>query len=269
MCKLFETRGHGIIDGVIRMEGAFEVILCHSEDVLEPIRIKQSKPLAGDTPGLNANADSAFEYYRAIASRYFGIGGGRVIVDFESMVSGYAYLAEGPDHFKMRRIGDILPYAGRNLREAVIKLLFQEPQEMEHHDWQRVADMIVSRYTTHLGLLAALTDPLSFRKGLKAVTEPLYSSQNSQVDVAVKRCAMHDIPTRYNDVLATNAIVAVSTAISQNLVYAFAEDNDTVSMDMIQALVAYLKLAYMEIFAKGASRKKYAGLLYGRREHPR
>ncbi|KAF2801012.1 hypothetical protein K505DRAFT_291455 [Melanomma pulvis-pyrius CBS 109.77] len=242
MCKLFQTRAHGNIDGVIRMEGGFEAILCHSEDVLEPIRIKQSKPPAGDPPGLNANADSAFEYYRAVASRYFGVGGGRVIVDFESMVSGYAYLAEGPDHSKMRRIRDILPYAGTNLREAAMKLLLQEPQEMEHHDWQGVADMIVSRYATPLGLLAGLTDPLSFRKGLEAVTEPFYSLQNSQVDVAVavERCAMQDIPTRYDDVLAANAIIAVSAAICQNLVHASAEDNDTVSMEIIQALVAYL-----------------------------
>ena len=240
MCTLFQTTGHGNIDGVIRMEGGFEVILCHSEDVLEPVLIKQSKPLAGDTPGLNANADIAFEYYKAVASRYFGIGGGRVIVDFESMVSGYAYLAEGPDHSKTRRIRDILPSGGKNMREAAMKLLLQEPHQMEHHDWQRVADMIVSRYATHLGLLAGFTDPLSFRQGLKAVTESFYSLQNSQVDAAVKRCAMQDIPTRYNDVLAANAIIAISTTICQNIIHASVEDNDTVSIEKIQALVVYL-----------------------------
>jgi hypothetical protein len=240
MCKLFQARGYGNIDGVIRMEGGFEVILCHSEDVLEPIRIKQSKHLAGNTPGLNANADSAFEYYRAVASRYFGIGGGRVIVDFESMVSGYAYLDEGVDDSEIPWIRDLLPDARRNLREAAMELLLQKAQEMEHRDWQRVADMIVSRYATHLKSLAGLTDPLTFRKALGAITEPLHSSQDSRIDVAIERCAMQDIPTRYNDVLAANAIIEISTTICQNLIHAFAENNDTISMKTIQALVAYL-----------------------------
>ncbi|ORY14863.1 hypothetical protein BCR34DRAFT_644586 [Clohesyomyces aquaticus] len=156
------------------------------------------------------------------------------------MVSGYTYLAEGPDDSKMRRILETLPNAGGNMREAVMELLFQEPRQMEHHDWQRVADMIVSRYATHLGLLAEFTDPSTFRKSLEAVTEPFYSMQNSQVDVAVGRCVMQDIPTHYSDVLAGSAIMAVSAAIRQNLIHAFAEDNGTASMQIIQALVAHL-----------------------------
>ncbi|KAF2150197.1 hypothetical protein K461DRAFT_202612, partial [Myriangium duriaei CBS 260.36] len=144
MCQVAAKTWKGRIDGVIRMQGGFEVILCSnifklrivSVDVLDP-SIKQN----------------VMNFYLAIAARYDGIGDHRVDLDYDSMVSLYAY----PDLVYIDKNG--LPRANvhsKSLSKAKSDLRATAMSRSKAgHDWQAIGDMFVARYGDKIQYLAS------------------------------------------------------------------------------------------------------------------
>lgn len=90
--------GGGRVDGFVRMEGGYEVVLCEFERGLDVVRITWVREEDGDGYGDGKEEESPRarhdEYYKAIAARYDGIGGGRVALDYEHFVTAYTYLID-------------------------------------------------------------------------------------------------------------------------------------------------------------------------------
>lgn len=90
LCNLTKTLWGGKIDGIIRMEGGFEIIFCNIEN-LEVVNIM---PVVNpsDGPGGHNGMLGGWQYYKAITERYHGIGGGRVVLDYENFVTAFSTL---------------------------------------------------------------------------------------------------------------------------------------------------------------------------------
>ena len=72
------------------MEGGFEVILCEFERELDVVRITRAKGEDEDGDGRKeARERDVMQYYKAVTARYDGIGGGRVVLDYELFVTAY------------------------------------------------------------------------------------------------------------------------------------------------------------------------------------
>ncbi|KAA8566804.1 hypothetical protein EYC84_009903 [Monilinia fructicola] len=84
LCKIGEQWG---IEGFLRMEAGFEIILCSFKDGVEFL----SASRRDENSGFGKDDVDSFEYVRALGYRYQGIMGGRVEVDYSSMVSAFFY----------------------------------------------------------------------------------------------------------------------------------------------------------------------------------
>ena len=77
------------------MEGGFEIVLCEFERGLDVVRITRAREedRDGDGDGKEGRKETRerdmMQYYKAIAARYDGIGGGRVALDYKRFVTAY------------------------------------------------------------------------------------------------------------------------------------------------------------------------------------
>ncbi|KAL7626154.1 hypothetical protein AAE478_002924 [Parahypoxylon ruwenzoriense] len=149
------------IDGFIRMEPGFEIIYCDFASGLRLISTRQ-RPDASDGGVVRNISLAVFEWARAAAQRYRGIGGGRVRLDYSAAVSAFFYPlnltnpdATRPDLPRLSRATDAeLRVLRRHVGRAVARSLSRGGRGEHSVDWQGVTDMIVTRYADGLGLLA-------------------------------------------------------------------------------------------------------------------
>ncbi|KIN01392.1 hypothetical protein OIDMADRAFT_54515 [Oidiodendron maius Zn] len=141
------------LDGFIRMEAGFEIIKCDFSDGMDLLSARKRPPLE------SGGGLSLLEYMRDVSSRYNGIDGSRVFLDYSSMVSAYFY----PTNLSNSDLDSDLP-----------RLLFSTPAQLSRIrsdlgalilkadpytsiDWQGVVDMISKEYSLRLQHMA--TDP--------------------------------------------------------------------------------------------------------------
>ncbi|OAA58466.1 hypothetical protein SPI_06539 [Niveomyces insectorum RCEF 264] len=163
----------GRIDGFIRTEAGFEIIYCDFGEGggLDVVSIHAS-PFVNETGGLPGFSD--VEYLRGVSLRYHGQPAGRLYVDWSSMVSAFFYDVNltNPDASRPelpRLIGT--PRAARRgirarLGEVVAARHGVLAGHRPHHpmhineddaqyiDWQGTVDLIVTRFSARLHLLA-------------------------------------------------------------------------------------------------------------------
>ncbi|KAI2612451.1 uncharacterized protein GGS25DRAFT_475424 [Hypoxylon fragiforme] len=151
------------IDGLVRMEPGFEVIHCDFTDGLRLLYVNQEPAM--DAPGAPDNGwINVFEWMRAAASRYYGIGSSRVVLDYSAMVSAFFYPLnltnpnpKRPELPRLLGTSDAEMHAvKKHVSAAVARSLSQKQTPV---DWQGVTDMIVTRYARRL-LFIAETDSL-------------------------------------------------------------------------------------------------------------
>ena len=165
ICAIAGEEWSGRIDGVIRMEAGFEIILCSPEDSLKVVRITRAK--AGNTtgpgpiPGIAWDYDDAFAYLRAVAARYHGIGEGRVVLDYGAFITAYSYPFDLFHSQTLPRLQNLSADALSIIRRDLYDLVMGEDRFLETPDWQKVADMIVKRYASQLQYLASGKLPTS------------------------------------------------------------------------------------------------------------
>jgi len=151
MCSLGFEYG---IDGIVRMEAGFEIILCNFSTSLDFITANQRPKYDAPERVLDS---SQFEYIRGVTTRYHGIPAGRVKVDYSSMVSAYFYPLNltNPDATRpeLPRLSVSDPDGLARLRADTLDI-FPSDSNAEIVDWQGVVDMIVTRYSDRLQYLA-------------------------------------------------------------------------------------------------------------------
>jgi hypothetical protein len=168
ICDMLTELGY---DGLVRMEIGFEVIYCNFTKGVD--LVMQTRSAINDDEGIVSNMNP-FQWARAAAERYDGIGGDRAILDFSSMVSAYFFPVNttntDPDRPDLHRL------AGANLDDlkdikTYLKRLLEGPRRFTVK-WQAVVDIIVARYRHRLALLAAPDQSFeSFSTELRLATQ--------------------------------------------------------------------------------------------------
>ncbi|KAM0250261.1 hypothetical protein ACHAP5_002320, partial [Fusarium lateritium] len=149
LCKLASEWG---FDGFVRSEIGVEIIKCDFGNGLNLVSVTRTE-LYDKTMGRFGLA--MFQWVRAVAERYDGVGADRLRIDFSSMVSGLFFpvnisstIPERPD---LKRLSaatlDELRYVKEYLRD-----ILRQPRRFTVN-WQGAADLIINRYSKRLALM--------------------------------------------------------------------------------------------------------------------
>jgi hypothetical protein len=213
------------VEGFVRMEAGFELILCNFTDGLDFLSAR--KRPGYDTPEAYDEMVQ-FEYMRGVAARYQGITAGRLTIDHSSMVSAFFYPLNltNPDEYRLE-----LPRLVSSEHEAIARLKadlhqvlsLDRPQQYSSIDWQGIVDMIVTRYSDRLQFMAS---EKATRKGIQSEINFLLTNfidYNSTADIPAAKgiCATHYlqfvVPRTTQDHLIYEAILSVSQKICSTL----------------------------------------------------
>ncbi|KAJ8061319.1 hypothetical protein OCU04_010382 [Sclerotinia nivalis] len=221
LCKIGEQWG---FEGFLRMEAGFEIILCNFKDGLEFISASQRD----EKTGFGGFDVGQFEYVRAIGYRYQGIMGGRVEVDYSSMISAFFYPLNltnpNPSRSQLPRL--VAPSESNDLgriRSDVMELLkSREYEKRETINWQNVVDMIVTRYADRLKFMVQNdTSGETVKSEIKLLLDVYTDYKNVDVVSSVEICANHYlepvVPKTEADRLIRAAIFEVAHNICSTL----------------------------------------------------
>ncbi|KAF2129879.1 hypothetical protein P153DRAFT_375504 [Dothidotthia symphoricarpi CBS 119687] len=270
LCNLTSTLWEGEIDGILRLEGGFEIILCDFGKHLKRVDVIS---VTGDEgrggPG-RGGVMGGWQYIKAFTSRYHGIGGGRVTLDYENFVSVFAY-PEIEDLFSndvqsdyaMPRLQNVKEEEILRIRQDITNMVLQKSKNAGQEDtnWQAVADQVITRYSKSLHYIHNTphlrTNKLALSNYLTALLRPFISqARNSTLET--QRCVaqfvaplthppllvsslahrtLHDVTSHICDTLFT-ALSISSASVSHA---SFAEVYATHAVEVIDELVAWLQ----------------------------
>jgi hypothetical protein len=259
LCNLSSTRWQGNIDGVIRMEAGFEIILCDFEKHLERIDIT-----AVPTHERFNGFLGGWSYVKAITQRYDGIGGGRIRLDYDDFVSVFAYpdidhLFENDSQsdYVMPRLQSVSAADRSRVNDDVTRMIVGKDwgEKTNTTDWQAVTDMVVSRYSKALHYLHTSAQIRKDRKLLQDYLTKLllpfidYPARNTTLEA--HRCVSQLVPPMPTPAstasLAHRTIYGIVHHICSTLFTSLhavsASTDDTIShtIKMIDNLVDYLQ----------------------------
>ena len=227
LCNLSSTLWENRIDGILRMEGGFEIILCNFEKHLET---KDIMPVVYNE--WRGSVMNLWVYFKAITKRYHGIGGGRAVLDYENFVSAFEYPEldlwnnDVISDMEMPRLQKAKPRDLQKVKDAVTAMILSPSSgEGKSVNWQEVIDMLVTRYS---GPLHSLHTNPELRSSREAFTESLsnllrpfidYTSRNSSAEIL--RCISQSIPQpAFAQSLAYKAIHTVAFQLCKTLISA-------------------------------------------------
>ncbi|EJD40744.1 hypothetical protein AURDEDRAFT_146305 [Auricularia subglabra TFB-10046 SS5] len=244
LCNLTRDEWGGRIDGFLRMQMGFEIILCDFAPHLAVDRIARA-PARGsrDTPD---RFGTDLPYYRAVASRFDGIGGSRVSVNYEEFVTAFAYDFDLFRGGALPRLTDVSNDVISLIRRDVSQLVMSHP--IPAHDtiltttnWQAVADMVVNRYSARLGSLLAASGIKRLQVDAAILLRPYidYSARNRSSETV--HCAEQYLPVSASLPLAGRAIHSVTWTICNTLLNVIEASDLDSARASIADLMAYLQ----------------------------
>jgi hypothetical protein len=181
------------IEGFVRMEMGFEIIFCEFSDglVLESARERPS--------GKNQSFERMpqLEVLRGASMRYHDITAQRLTLDYSGMVSAYWYdlnlTNPDPKRLDLPRLpaSDV---EGLGNMKADFKVLFEDSSTRNQvgNDWQGITDMIITRYSDRLQLMAGNNTSQDTILSELAVLLNLYIDYgNFNIPTAIEKCTVH------------------------------------------------------------------------------
>ncbi|KAK4494708.1 hypothetical protein PRZ48_014064 [Zasmidium cellare] len=247
LCELAQTEWEGQVDGFLRMELGFEIILCSFEQDLEVKRITQATSQDMGGPPGHDGPGNGLNYYQAVASRFDGIGGHRVTLDYDNFVSLFA--AEGATFFdennlpRARNDSSVI----RSFLEATKKMVLQPPAnkavDWQAVDWQAVADMIVTKYADRIEYLASSEAGhlQTFKAELEQLFRPFTDYGNRNTTLEIHRCATQYVPELSSSSgLAAVSTLNVATTICSTLSHAAEASTYKEAVGRVQSLKSWL-----------------------------
>lgn len=208
MCNLASTLWKGKIDGILRMEGGFEIILCNFEQHLERTGVVAVK--GRDGPG-HPGGPGNWQYIRAIASRYHSIGGERVTIDYEDFVSVFAYsdlddlfVNDVQSDYAMPRLQNVKEADRLHIKDEVTDMILRKDWdgESKSRNWQAVADMVVQRFSEPLHYLRTdetiREDKAALAEYLTMLLRPFIDESDRNATLETQRCVsqlVSELPT--------------------------------------------------------------------------
>ncbi|CAK1358476.1 unnamed protein product [Cercospora beticola] len=220
LCAMAKDDWEGKIDGFLRMEQGFEIILCSFKHNLVVDRISEvQKPKPRDFP---AFGDHSLTYLQAVASRYDGIGGERVELDYNNFATLYAF--EDAVYFDKNK----LPRANNDthILQPVLKaiediILHPYSAPARTVNWQAVTDLVVSRYSDRIQSLTEgnYSDERLFFRDLENAVRPFIDYGTRNLSNEIKRCATQPFSSLPlpPDNTAAKAIFQVTTRLCTSL----------------------------------------------------
>ncbi|CAM1509419.1 Fc.00g031580.m01.CDS01 [Cosmosporella sp. VM-42] len=198
LCDLMTDWGY---DGVVRMEVGFEVIYCNFSTGVD--LVSMTRTLMWDDRIGNQMMD-IFDWTRAVAERYNGIGGDRLRIDYSSMVSGLFFPINISSIDTDRP--DLVRLAAANLDDLKgIKSYLREVATKPRRfivNWQALVDMIVARFSKRLATLGSTSVPwYYFVDEIDSITltwfdapplpEDATMAEENRTAEAISRCRKH------------------------------------------------------------------------------
>lgn len=274
-CEMAENEWAGGIDGVIRMEAGFEVILCAFERDLTPVRIIQVKSDArADGPRKGQMHDGhasprededdgkrrgrppkgprrgppgmgSARWMREVTARYGGIGGDRVSLNYEHFVTAYAYdLDLFAENSSLPRLGQVPDAELDVVRKELTALILAHDASETSRNWQAITDMIVKRYSDELSYLASgdFADIKSLHDHIETLLSPFIDYSERDTTSEANRCATQFLPLETQDshVLAARAVHGVAHRVCSTLLAAWTEEDLESAVQNVQALIDHL-----------------------------
>ncbi|KAJ5722750.1 hypothetical protein N7488_000785 [Penicillium malachiteum] len=266
-CRMAKEDWGGRIDGVVRTEGDFEIIICEFERSLDLVYITQTKPQEssggpggpgghgrrkggkggngahGTTGGPRPSGD-----LKSFTARFDERLGQKVRLDFDHFVTAYSYgLDLFPDNAPRPELGHIPLEKLHPIRQDVTNLLKTWDPSLNAFNWQAIADMFVYQYSDVLKTLAAgdFSSSKDLRDQIEKLLEPFIDYRDFEAsEVIINRCATEWIPTSApSNSLGGRAVRSISQRVCSTLTSAMMnkdQDLETATASF-KDLISYLR----------------------------
>ena len=224
LCETAATDYDHKIDGYLRMEHGFEIILCDFADV----DVVNILPADKTRENIDSMPDwsEVFEFFETVTSRYHGIGARRAILNYDNFVSAYTHtdahlFSENDD---LPRLNNISNTTASQISEEIKSLVLSGDFPSSTHttiDWQAIIDAYIARSSRRLErfMSSEITNSTRLSFEIELILRPYLNRTELADPHTVQRCANAYIPTSLTSIplsdhtLAHNATLAVSTAI--------------------------------------------------------
>ncbi|KAJ5885174.1 hypothetical protein N7495_009684 [Penicillium taxi] len=233
-CEMAEDEWAGRIDGLLRMEAGFEIILCKFERDLTPIRIiqvnssdqpgamgKDKRPHppsrrdyenkrkgpggppggpggpGGGPGGPGGHGPDSSRWMRAVAARYNGIGANRVSLNYDKFVSAFAYeLDLFPESTTLPRLKHLNTSDLTTIQKELSSMILTTDATEISWNWQATTDMILTRYSDELSYLASgkFLSIESLQEHIEILLSPFIDYSARDSTEEAERCATQFLP---------------------------------------------------------------------------
>ncbi|GAM90128.1 hypothetical protein ANO11243_081680 [Dothideomycetidae sp. 11243] len=240
MCNIAAKTWGGKIDGFVRMEAGFEIILCSFAKNLEMVSIHNVSPPDNDA----SREDEMRSYFEAVASRYDGIGDNRATIDFDNMVSLYAYgdLVSFDDTGfpRVNKDSSALSAAKADLQGIAMS------NRTGKYEWQAISDMLVSRYADKVQYLKSdqVTDIKQVTDYVTAAMRPFVDHSHRDAKCEVDKCAAQFWPGSLPPITLTDGLCIPALAfreVAYKICSTFSELRDMADLHEAQTKVHELE----------------------------
>ncbi len=200
ICDLLQEWGY---DGYVRMEVGFEYVHC---DFSKDLQLISSLAVYSRKGVVSDSSMVFFQWTRAVAEDYDGIGSDRLKIDYSSVISGLFYplniTTMDPERPDLMRLATAGMHDLQKLKTEV-ELMARQPRRFTA-DWQAVTDAIVRRWANRLAFMtsddiseAYLVDEFeAASRTYISAPEPKDSKaplDPKHLEEAVSRCIAHHI----------------------------------------------------------------------------
>ena len=236
LCEISVKDWGGRIDGFVRMETGFEIIVCSFAKSLHLVEALRTEDI--DDGGTITERADVFYWLRAAAARYNGIGGSppRVQLNYNTFLTAYSYALDVFQNGSttLPRLIAAPQNILEDMRRDLKSIIFQSDSfdKITHSscNWQAVTDMIVQKYANPLQYLVTSPefDNSSTRlaQELNYMLRPFFDTLHRDATTETERCAAEFMPQDFHssephdhiNSLSGHAIYTVSYRICSTLI---------------------------------------------------
>ncbi|KAI6247894.1 hypothetical protein HI914_03992 [Erysiphe necator] len=222
ICKLLPQ-----VDGIIRMELGFELIICDTSNKLELLSITSHPQHFYRNKTENVFWRS--EYMRGVSIRYKGLVSGKISIDFSSMISAFFYPFNLTNpNLKKAELPRIHPEEKEKitrLRNDVVTLFNNQSRPQVFIRWQSIVDELVTRYSDRLAYMESKkSNRLEMIHETKFLLERFINRAELNLTASKEQCAsLYLLPAMMapmvtmSDIFIYEAVITVSREICNSL----------------------------------------------------
>lgn len=245
------------LEGFVRMELGFEIILCESSKGTQLISMT-SRTAKWQHKRDRMDSFWMGEFARGVSLGYSGVEAGKVLIDYSSMVSAYFYplnLTNANVEMKsLPRIPSEDLEGVEKLRSDILGKFDGRERVQGKIDWQSITDSIVSRYSERLAFMRSIkSSRMEMLLETNFLLERFIDHTTQNLTAAHELCKSEYVlrvkprPSGFTEEMIYEAITAVSGKICDVLLKARKElmerEDQNVAHDvkiMIQELMNWL-----------------------------